>query len=69
MPNAARLPSVESTALKGTLREPGMWPEGMPGRGSGAVPSKRPGERASTITSARDATFAFICSADLTSSS
>ena len=28
-----------------------MWPEGMPGRGSGVEPSNRPGGRASTTAS------------------
>ena len=37
---------------KGTLREPGMWPERRPWRGSGAVPSKRAAARASTICAA-----------------
>mmetsp|Transcript_23194 Transcript_23194/g.65510 ORF Transcript_23194/g.65510 Transcript_23194/m.65510 type:complete len:356 (+) Transcript_23194:277-1344(+) len=35
-------------SVKGTFKLPGMWPPRMPGRGSGAVPSKRPGPRASS---------------------
>ena len=35
------------TSVKGTLSEPGMWPERSPGRGSGASPLKRAAARAS----------------------
>ena len=43
-----RRPSSTSS-VKGRLVAPGMWPEDMPGRGSGAVPLKRAAERASKI--------------------
>eukprot|EP00967_Tisochrysis_lutea_P137019 scaffold245179_cov33-Tisochrysis_lutea.AAC.2 len=36
-----------STSVKGTLSEPGMWPDSRPGRGSGASPLKRGAARAS----------------------
>eukprot|EP00962_Isochrysis_galbana_P046119 scaffold18435_cov113-Isochrysis_galbana.AAC.1 len=38
-----------NTSVKGTFRDPGMWPERRPGRGSGASPLKRGAARASTM--------------------
>lgn len=62
------MPSLLRTAEKGTFLDPGMWPEGMPVRGSGALPSKRPGDRASTTASAPESMLASRCSADRTRS-
>ena len=52
--------SLFSKLPNGTLREPGMWPDRNPSRGSASDPEKRPAERASMISWSRTARWLHV---------